>query len=52
MKTEAEVKVLLKKKQAELKTYGKPALVEVNAPLALIQATLEGQIQALQFILR
>jgi len=51
MKTEKEVKQLLAEKLIELKSYGKTKTIVENAPVALIQANLEGQVRALRQIL-
>jgi len=57
MKTEEEIKEKIEKIKADdrMKNYGtpdyKPANVQVNAPLALIQCTYEGMIAGLEFAL-
>lgn len=53
MKTEKEIKEQLKKLKDDVrvKKY-KKAIVEINAPLALIQTELESKIQALEWVLK
>ena len=52
MRTEKE----LKKKLAELKNDErhkyKPALVEINAPLALVQVSIQAKIDTLEWVLK
>jgi hypothetical protein len=51
MKSEEEIR----QKIAEIKRDGRykaaPALVQINAPLALIQVNLKGRLEALQWVL-
>jgi len=51
MKTEAEIKKEIDRIKADHRMKRKPAIVDINAPLALIQCHLEGQVAALRWVL-
>lgn len=51
MKTENEIKIMLKELRADERNYYKTATVFANAPLALIQYGLTSQIHVLEAIL-
>ncbi len=51
MKTKKQVENRLAEKQADPRISYKPAAVRINAPLALIQTSLEAQIATLQWVL-
>lgn len=46
-----EVQLKLAELQQDNRLSGSPALVQINAPLALIQVSLEAKISALQWVL-
>jgi hypothetical protein len=51
MKSEAEVRALLKKIESDERLWYKPALVQINAPLALIQVEGETKANMLRWVL-
>jgi hypothetical protein len=51
MKTAAEIKEAINEIEADDRMKGKPALLASNGPLALIQCHLEGELQALRWVL-
>jgi hypothetical protein len=51
MKTEKEIRQMIRAIKKDPRMHGKPAFVEINAPLALIQCHLDGQRQALEWVL-
>jgi hypothetical protein len=51
MKTVDEIKEKIKLVKLDDRLKGKPALVHINAPLALIQCSLQTQIDTLEWVL-
>lgn len=51
MLTEKTIINKLKKLELDDRLKGKPAIVQVNAPLALIQVSLEAKINTLKWVL-
>ncbi len=51
MKTVSEIKAKIEKIESDDRLKGKPALVHINAPLALIQCSLQTQIDILKWVL-
>ena len=51
MRTEAEVRALLKEVTADERLGYPPATVEINAPLALVQLELETKRDTLKWVL-
>ena len=51
MKTETEVRAEIQALKADSRYKQRPALVEINAPLALIQVSIAARIRALQWVL-
>ncbi len=51
MKSERQIRKMLKTIKADDRLKGRPATVDINAPLALIQTHLEAQIQILNWVL-
>ena len=49
MKTEKEIMARIKELKNDYRLKQKTAFVEVNAPLALMQCELEGEIEALKW---
>ena len=50
MRTEKEIRSQIKKLAQAPQHTAKPALVEVNAPLALIQVEIDSKIAALKWV--
>jgi hypothetical protein len=51
IKSEKEIREAIREIEADDRFKAPPALVNINAPLALIQMELEGQIKALKWVL-
>jgi hypothetical protein len=51
MKSKEDIKKEIDRLKKDDRLKGKPALVEINAPLALIQVHLESRIAALEWVL-
>ena len=52
MKTEVRIRQKIHELEEDDRLKSKPALVDVNAPLALIQTSLEAKIEALRWVLK
>jgi len=52
MKTEEEIQDELVNLKADSRHRAKPALVHINAPLALMQVEIQAKIDALEWVLR
>ncbi len=52
MKSRESVAAKLASLEADERFKDKPALVDVNAPLALIQCEIRGKVEALKWVLR
>jgi len=51
VKTQPEIRKAILEIKRDRHLKGRPATVDVNAPLALIQTHLEGQLEALRWVL-
>jgi hypothetical protein len=51
MKTREQILAAIAAIKADSRYQAKPALVDINAPLALIQTDLEAQIKTLKWVL-
>jgi hypothetical protein len=51
MKTEEQITMAIEKIKLDPRMKAKPATVDINAPLALIQCAIESQLTALQWVL-
>lgn len=51
MKTREEIEKAIAGIKADDRMQAKPAIVAINAPLALIQCNFEGQLKALKWVL-
>ena len=51
MKTEAEIRKAIREIEKDTRLKSPPALVRINAPLALIQVDLDAQIKTLKWVL-
>ena len=51
MKTEKQIRKKIEEIEADERHKAPPALVDINAPLALIQVDLEAKIRALKWVL-
>lgn len=49
---EAKILEEIEKLESDDRLKGKPALVQINAPLALIQVALKSRIDALKWVLK
>ena len=52
MKLEQRIRQKLHELKSDDRLKGKPASVQINAPLALIQLSLEARIEALEWVLK
>ena len=52
MKDKIDIKNKIKELKADDRYKQKPALVQINAPLALIQVDIQAQIDTLEWVLR
>jgi len=52
MKSNDEILAKIKELESDERHGYKPALVQINAPLALIQVEIQGKIDALRWVLR
>jgi len=52
MKTEAEIRSAIAAIEKDRRLKAKPATLDINAPLALIQCNMEGQLEALRWVLK
>lgn len=51
MKTAKEIKQMIRAIRSDPRMKRKPAIVDINGPLALIQCNLEGKLDALNWVL-
>lgn len=52
MKTKKQIEEKIKEIEADERYKASPAVLDVNAPLALIQIGMESQVRALKWVLR
>ena len=52
MKPEVRIRQMIHELKSDQRYKQKPALVQINAPLALIQTSIEGKIEALEWVLK
>jgi len=52
MKTEEEIKIKIKEIESDPRYNYPPALVQINAPLALIQVEMKAEVSALKWVLK
>jgi hypothetical protein len=51
MKTITEIKQEIKALKMDNRYKAKPALIQINAPLALIQVSIDARVRALEWVL-